>query len=379
MAAADRAENSDLAPSQPESVVTARAAGLPPAPSASPGPAGSAAALEKVRESFYKEPYSFDFFQAVRLLGWLRPERSPVGRYSHPQNEVVRFSANPILHFPASAIQAIRDRSDSIPALVVNFMGVIGPLGTLPNYVTELVAERIREHDSSMLAFLDIFNHRMISFFYQAWEKNHFTVAYERDRSDPVTACMLALVGLGTPGLRHRQTVEDETFIYYSGVFAPMPKSAAALEAVISDYFDVAVEVEPFIGVWRTLGDPDLCTFGTEVSESTMLGFGVVVGDEVWDQHSRVRLKLGPLTESQYRNFLPTGAAWPELCSLIRTFYGNDLEFEVQLILRRDNVPALELRNPAEAPLCLGWDTWMKTRPVFDRDPGDTILLLGRE
>jgi len=24
----------------------------------------------------------------------------------------------------------------------------------------------------------------------------------------------------------------------------------------------------------------------------------------------------------------------------------------------------------------LGWFTWMKSKPAFDRDPGDTVLLL---
>ena len=108
-----------------------------------------------------------------------------------------------------------------------------------------------------------------------------------------------------------------------------------------------------------------------------MLGLGAVVGDEIWDQESRVRLKLGPLTQAEYRNFLPTGTAWPALKAMLRSFCGNDLEFEIQLILRREEVPALELRSPEEGALCLGWHTWLKSRPEFDRDPGDTILLLG--
>ena len=62
-------------------------------------------------------------------------------------------------------------------------MGLIGPLGVLPNYVTELIAAASARRITTMLEFLNIFNHRLTSFFYQAWEKNHFTVAYERDRT----------------------------------------------------------------------------------------------------------------------------------------------------------------------------------------------------
>jgi type VI secretion system protein ImpH len=335
------------------------------------------AALEKVRTLLFREPWSFDFFQSVRLLGWLEPGRSTVGRYSHPQNEVVRFGANPILHFPASAIHSLTERPDACPAMDINFMGLVGPLGALPNYVTELIAARIRAKDYTLLEFLNIFNHRLTSFFYQAWEKSHFTVAYERDRSDPVTACLFSMVGFGTPGIRGRQPVADEAFIYYSGLFGLFPKPALSLESVLGDYFDIPVEVVPFIGTWRSLAEPDLCVFGGDVPESTVLGFGAVVGEEIWDQGSRVRLKLGPLSAARYGDFLPTGAAWPELRAMVRSFCGNDLEFEVQLILRREDVPAFELRPPAENALCLGWHTWLKSTEEFDRNPGDTILLLG--
>jgi type VI secretion system protein ImpH len=336
-------------------------------------------ALEKVHDLLFAEPYSFDFFQAVRLLGWLQPGKSPVGRYSHPHNEVVRFGANPILYFPASAIQSLRERPDECPQMTINFMGMVGPLGALPNYVTELIASRIRAKDHTMLAFMDIFNHRLTSFFYQAWEKNHWTVAYERDRSDPLTACLFAVIGFGTKGIRDRQPVEDEAFIYYSGLFGLMPKSALALESVLGDYFDIPVELEPFVGTWRSLTEPDQCVFGGQNLESTVLGFGAVVGDEVWDQGSRMRLKLGPLSIDRYNDFLPIGNAWPALRAMVRSFCGYDLEFEVQLILRRDDVPAFDLRPPAEnpSPFCLGWHTWLKSGSDFDRSPGDTILLLG--
>jgi type VI secretion system protein ImpH len=340
------------------------------------GTENSDVALAKVEENLFGEPYTFDFFQAVRVLGWLQPGKSPVGRYSHPQDEVARFGANPILHFPPSAIHSItRAPETGPPAIVINFMGLIGPLGALPNYLTELIAARVRVKDTTMLAFLNIFNHRLTSFFYQAWEKNHFWAAYERDRKDPLTGCLFSLVGFGTPGLRNRQPVLDETFIYYSGLFALMPKSALGLESVLGDYFDIPVEIEPFIGTWRSLPESDVCVFGSEAPESAQVGLGAVVGEEIWDQGSRVRLKLGPLTAARYAEFLPTGAAWPALRAIIRSFCGNDLEFEVQLFLRRQEVPACQLRDPGENALCLGWHTWMKSGAEFDRNPGDTILL----
>src|SRR5947199_879916 len=93
---------------------------------------------EELRELLFREPCSFDFFQAVRLLGRLQPGRSPVGRFAQPQDEVVRFGSNPTLNFPASAIQSLVERPDGVPFMQLNFIGLTGPLGVLPNYITEL-------------------------------------------------------------------------------------------------------------------------------------------------------------------------------------------------------------------------------------------------
>ncbi len=333
-------------------------------------------ALEAVRDQLFREPCTFEFFQAVRLLSNLQPGKSPVGRFVHPQEEIVRFGANPSLSFPASQIHRLTPTPDGSPKMDVNFIGLIGPVGLLPSHITELITSRLRVHDTALLDFINLFNHRLTSFFYQAWEKDHFTVAYERDQNDPLTGFLLALVGLGTPGLRQRQAVRDETFIFYSGIFGPAPKSAEALRSILEDYFDVAVEIEPFVGVWRRLDEPDQCEIGDESMEAATLGFGAVAGDEVWDQQSRCRIKLGPLTLRRYHEFLPGGSAWPALQAITKSFRGTDMEFEVQLILKREEVPVCELETLTEDRPKLGWDTWLKSKPTFNRDPGDTILLL---
>ena len=66
-----------------------------------------------VREMLEKEPYSVRFFQAVRLMERLYPDRKPVGLFVAPTSEVVQFSSLPSLAFPASEIQNFsRARTD---------------------------------------------------------------------------------------------------------------------------------------------------------------------------------------------------------------------------------------------------------------------------
>lgn len=323
-------------------------------------------------EDLVNEPTAFEFFQAVRVLMKHAPQRTAIGEFGDPAEEAVRFAANPEMGFPASEIHAFNPIAKP-PKLVVNFMGLTGPLGVMPLAYAMLVAERARMRDTALRDFLDIFNHRIISLFYKAWEKNRFTIAYEQGRNDGLTRHLLDVLGLGTEGLRGRLPLNDETLLYYAGALAPHTRPAAALEGLISDYFGVPVEVEQFVGGWYRLEETAYCVLGDEDDAGT-LG-SAVVGDEVWDAQARVRLRIGPLTRRQYDDLLPTGTGWATLVALAKFFVGDQLDVDVQLVLARDAVQATALGVDDDDALPLGWTTWLGSAPMT-RDPDDTMLTL---
>lgn len=322
-----------------------------------------------------KEPFTFQFFQAIRLLERSLPDRQPVGGFGHPSKEVARIGTHPSLAFPASEIQSLRWEEGKPPFLEVNFMGLTGLQGPLPQWFTAMVLERIRSGDSTLNDFLNIFNHRSISLFYRAWQKYRFDVSYERGERDKFFLDLLALIGLGTQGLPSRQEVVDEALIYYAGLLARHQRSALALEQLLGDYFEVPVQVEQLVGAWYDLDADSLCSLDGSESPSQELGKGAVVGDQTWDQHSRVRIKLGPLSLERYQDFLPSGSAYKPLQALVRFYSNDELEFEIQLILDRDQVPPCELGVESAAAPQLGWVTWVKSG-AMGRNPSDTILPL---
>jgi type VI secretion system protein ImpH len=115
-----------------------------------------------------------------------------------------------------------------------------------------------------------------------------------------------------------------------------------------------------------------LCQFEAS-TESEQLGGGAIVGDEIWNQQSGVRIKLGPLRLSEYLDFLPIGTAYETLRSLAKFISRGEIDFEVQLILKKDEVPVCELAAEAVAAPMLGWTSWAKTQPL-GKDTDDTIL-----
>ncbi|HMD07644.1 MAG TPA: type VI secretion system baseplate subunit TssG [Candidatus Acidoferrum sp.] len=329
--------------------------------------------FSEVEELLRSEPYRFEFFQAIRLLERMAPDRKPLGRFTNPSDEVARLGAHPSLSFPASEIQSIDWPEGKTPSLAVNFMGVTGPQGPLPHFYTTLILARLRSGDKTLRDFLDLFHHRMLSFFYQAWEKYRFAVSYERGERDRFSHHLLDLIGLGTLGLQERLAVPDDAFLFFAGILGQRPHSAHALELLLNDYFEVPVEVIQLIGGWFPLDDATECCIGERSTPSEQLGMGAVVGDEVWNQQSRARIRIGPLNLENYLDFLPNGSAYEPLRALLRFWTNEEIDFEVQLILKREEVPPCQLGGEGDGAPQLGWVTWMKSKPM-ERHPEETIF-----
>ena len=100
-----------------------------------------------------------------------------------------------------------------------------------------------------------------------------------------------------------------------------------------------------------------------------------VVGDEIWDQQARLRIRMGPLSKTQYDSLLPSGAAYPLLKTIARFFSHDQFDVEVQLVLEAGAVAPCRLgADDAPAPI-LGWGTWLRTAG-FARAAAETVLTL---
>jgi type VI secretion system protein ImpH len=324
-------------------------------------------------ERLRTRPEHFGFFQAVRLLSRLSPSRSRVGHDGPPALEVARFRTRPTLEFPPSEIYELRPHAedpDLPPEMTVAIGGTTGPLGVLPVPYTELLVERVRYKDYALWEFLDLFNHRFLSLFHRAWQKYRFPVVYESGGDDPFLDGLYALIGLGTGGLRERQGVPDDALLLYAGLIAQRPHSESALVAIVRDYFGAPAAIQQFVGQWLVLEPDDRSRLG---ARNSRLGVDLVCGDRVWNNQSRFRIRLGPLGLSAFETFLPRGNAWRPLNDLVRFLVGVEFDFDVQLVLKKEEIPACRLGSGAAAPPMLGWTTWLKSAPS-PADSSDLIL-----
>jgi len=319
-----------------------------------------------LKEELLASGFRFEFFQAVRLLTRWHPSRQPVGRRAMPGEEVLRFRSHLSLSFPPSEIFHIEPgkHAQAPIGMTVAFLGLTGAEGALPRHYTELLLQRVQVNDYALRDFLDLFNHRLISLFYRAWEKHHCVVGYERAREtgeeDRFARLLYAVLGLGTEGIRERLGGDDGILLRYAGVLVQRPRSAQTLVHCLADAFQVPVEIKQFQGAWLSVHEEDFSRLGTP-GTNNLLGQTAVAGTKVWDQQAGFQVRLGPLDFDTFSRLLPSGTAFPTLIRLTKFMAGPELDFNVHLVLNAPEVPPCRLRVTAAYAPRLGWTTWLSS------------------
>lgn len=327
-------------------------------------------------------PQGFGFFQAIRLLErWLGTGR---GAGQGAGLEKIQFRASLSLSFPASEIESLQahwstpeavrlpdhlERIDLTPAC----MGLLGVSGALPLFYTELLTQAEgRGRDRSARSFLEVFSHRSVTLFYQAWRKHRLALQYEADRQRAFVPQVLSIGGLGLKGLRERLGarqggVADEALACFAGALQQRTLPALQLQKLLQRYLGTSVAVEPFVGRWYRVPEAGRTHLGGGEGRTGagVLGRSALIGERVWQRNLRMRLTLGPLDAVRFRRFLPGGAGALALRHWLALLYGPALEFEVRLLLSRDDVVPCAIGSRRSPQLGrLGWDTFMLSRPA---------------
>ena len=316
------------------------------------------------------EPWEFDFFQAVRRLECIFQDRPLVGHSKRPKEDPVRFRQSISLAFAPSALSEFRPAADRhCPQMFVRFLGLLGTNGPMPVHLTQHVRDRIRSHgDRTLASFLDIFNHRMISLFYRAWACNQQNVSYDRKGEDRFAAYIGSLFGIGDASFRNRDAVTDLAKLHYSGRLVSQTKNAEGLQAILQDYFGIPVQIKQFVGQWLTLSSEYRCRLG-DSPENAEIGRTLIVGERFWECRQKFRIEFGPMGFSDYLRMLPGGESLLRLIAWVRNYVGDELSWELQLILYKEEVPMTSLGRTGR----LGWYSWLSSKP-FERHADDLVL-----
>jgi type VI secretion system protein ImpH len=332
-------------------------------------------ALDAALPRLLREPCGFDFHQAVRLAAhWLASQPAPA-------RAELRFRNSLSLCFPASELLALeteaRDDGGACagttadPAalrritLTPAFMGLLGSNGALPlAYSEQLAAHEARHRDAAARGFLDVFQHRAVSLFHDAWRKHRLALQAESaGLGDRTLSLVLSLAGLGAGGRAQAAPdgVADAALAHYAGLLQRRGAGASALQRMLADYLGVPVRIAQFVGRWCVLQPESQSLLG---GANAVLGRAAVLGERVWQRDLRLRVVLGPLDAARQQRFLPRQPGARALRELLALAGGASLEWEVRLHLRAEAVAQARLGATADgAGTRLGWSGFLLAQP----------------
>lgn len=315
-------------------------------------------------------PWSFDFFHALRRVEGVFAHRPRLGTALRPADEPVRLSQEASAAFAPSTVSAFEQRDGRPPRLEQRVFGLLGANGPLPLHLTEYARERLRHHgDATFARFLDLFHHRMALLFYRAWAESRPTVQHDRPHEDRFATYLGSLAGHGAPGTRGRDAVDDHAKRFFVGHLARSARNAEGLASILEGYFDLPVRVEQCVLDWLELPADQCSALGGERRPAVILGTGAVLGRRVRDAQSRIRIIMGPMDFDRFRDFLPGRPSLARLLDWVRNYVGFEFDWEVQLVLARDEVPGIRLGREGH----LGWTGWLGVRRAAT-DADDLIL-----
>lgn len=312
------------------------------------------------RSELSAEPFRFDFYAVLREFERSTPKKPKIGGSTVPAEDVVGLGQDPYLEFPAANLDAYAEGRHGIPRIKTRFLGFFGPQGALPLSTTVDAFNWTNQHDASFARFVDIFANRFQQLFFRAWADARPIAHFDRPASDRFFVYVGSMAGIGSAAFRNRDSVEDIAKAQFAGLIGAKVRSAARLKHLLRGVFHIDVDVAERIGSWLLFEAGDLTAVGMQ---GATLGVDSFVGTRAYSINDKIRIRISANSLEQYRNFLPSGARFENLVDLVFFYLGHRCDFDVELGLRADLAPAVELGKSGE----LGWTSWISPkRPKED-------------
>ena len=323
-----------------------------------------------------RDPRSHHIFLALRILEAHHADRPRLGLSRRPAQDAVRLGQDPHMGFARTTISAFGpDRRSGRTRLANLAFGLFGPQGPLPLHLTEHAHRRTTRHrDTAFVAFADMLTHRLMSLFYRAWTTGQPAPSFDRPDADPLARKVAALSGRDGAAMARRDAMPDLAKLHFVGHLSAGPKSAEALVAMLSAFFSAPVRLQQFVGSWLDLEPDDRWQLGSPSG----LGRSTSIGTRVRSRSAKFRIRIGPVGLAEYRRLLPGNGSLERLEAIVRNHVGDSLDWDVNLVLRADEVP----RSALGGTTALGHTSWIGTRRADSRDADDLRLapphILGR-
>lgn len=316
-------------------------------------------------------PESMDFFELLRRL---EREDARFGRSGGPSREPARLGQRARLSFATRDVAGFHPGSDdSLPRVDAEVLGLLGPEGALPLHITRWVMSRMSDRwfvsadadaasDTTFLDFCNLLQHRMIALYWRAWADARPEVQTEHGQSGRVQAMIEALAGVALPGTKPKGAADVQTRLKlrHATSLGRQVYSVERLTAYLRDVIEAPVTLVEFVGTWTEIPPRLQSRLGRGYAQ---LGRSAVVGGRSFQRQTLVELRVGPLSLARFREYLADPSLTGRLRHAIRHAMGREMEFNLRLVLKREEIPDARLGHSQ-----LGRTAWLSPSRKADAD-----------
>jgi type VI secretion system protein ImpH len=316
-------------------------------------------------------PESMDFFELLRRL---EREGARFGRSGGPSREPVRLGQRARLSFSTRDVSGFVPGTETTPPRVdVEVLGLLGPEGAMPLHITRWVMSRMSDRwfasadgdtasDTTFLDFCNLLQHRMIALYWRAWADARPEVQVEQGQAGRVRAMVEALAGVALPGTKPKGAADAQTRLKmrHATSLGRQVYSVERLTAYLRDVLEAPITLVEFVGTWTEIPTRLQSRLGQGYAQ---LGRSAVVGGRSFQRQTLVELRVGPLPLARFNEFLADPSLTGRLRHAIRHAMGREMEFNLRLVLARDEIPDARLGQCR-----IGRTTWLSPRRQTDAD-----------
>ncbi|MFM0336713.1 type VI secretion system baseplate subunit TssG [Paraburkholderia fungorum] len=327
--------------------------------------------LEPLVASLLARAPMMNFMQLCQLLEVRVPERPGFGTRDTPEHEPVRFRPRARVGFPAGEIASVEFDEEGVtrgpnapPTVRTTFMGLYGVDAAMPSHMIDEIVLRTEGHEA-LEAFLDQFNHRIVTLLYRAWKKYRYPIGFRPGGTDGHSRKLLSLAGFGWGEKPARAGLPDSRVLALPGLLIQRTRTPEGLAGVVALAVPgVDVRVDEFFPTVKGAGKPQPLTCAGSADGSPVEGSrrgpggGYVLGTRLTCRSRAARVTLRPATAEQAHDLLPGAWLHRELMAFIRLYVGTkaDVFLRMEVSSRIAPVPKIGATHEAPAPR-LAWTT----------------------
>ncbi len=303
--------------------------------------------LAALAEELADAPDGRGFFALLRRVEAATSHQPRLGDASGPRQNGARLAHNTQMAFPSSTLGKTRTTGRGDLELAWNFLGLTGPMGPMPDFMTEyLYFEGRYASEQPFTQFLDLFNERALQLFYRAWANGSPGASRDRPEADRFRTYVGALGGVAS----------DRGGALAAGMAGGLAQRASPslLGSMLTHAAGVAVRVREFTGGWRPVSREDWSRIG-KTGANASLGVDAVAGTRVFLPEGAFTLEARAETQDELVDCLPGGPRANRIAEIASRAVTPDLDWTVELSAPEPALSGARLDGTAR----MGWNAWL--------------------